>query len=155
MAIRNITESVVITNNAPDVQVNFASLEWLTNGTFSNCSEVLIPILQTVHGGVYFTQNSFSKLEAPYLQSASGSFVISGSYDLSNLSIPLLQSLQGGLDIENNKALNTILMPALNYLGEDLIIINNNVTVVDGFPNLVTVEGNIDLEGSFGMYASS
>jgi hypothetical protein len=147
--LRNVTESLFIRNNGRNVTVELDSLEWLTNGTISNCSGVLIPNLQTFRGGLSFIQNSFSKLEAPNLQSASGSLVISDSPNLTNLSIPLLQSLQGGLNIENNTVLSTIQMPALNNVGENLRIIGNNVTSIDGFPNLVTVAGGIDLEGSF------
>jgi hypothetical protein len=131
--IVNITQSLTISANAQNLQVEFPNLIFAYNMTIQNISSISIPSLTSVNTSLGFYGNYFNDLNpvmAPNLTSVGGELAFVANADLTNISLPALTSVGGGVTIANNSALMTI----------------------DGFSSLETT-GAINISGNFSRYA--
>lgn len=125
----NISEALNIQANGKDLTVAFPNLVWAYNMTFWNCSSVSVPSLASVNQSMGFRGNFFEKFSAPNLTrtGSGGTLVFTDNNQLTNISFPVLKQIGGTFQIANNSELKSI----------------------DGFPQLATVGGAIEISGDF------
>jgi hypothetical protein len=92
--------------------------------------------IQAITGGVLAEGTGVTQLTAPGVQ-----FVGSAQSSPSN---------QNSLTIENNALVSAVNFPALTAIAGSLVFASNPVmNSINGFPQLMTVGGNVDLTGDF------
>lgn len=127
--VANISQSLTINNNGPNLNLEFPNLIWANNMTIRNVSNFSIPSLESVKTtfGVYgsYMEGVF----APNLTSVGGDVAFVADSSLTNISMPLLKTIGGGLLIANNTELLSI----------------------DGFASLKTAS-SINISGNFTEY---
>jgi hypothetical protein len=126
MQLGNITDSLTLSTNNPDVNVTFPNLIWAANMTFRNCSSVDLPSLEAVNKSFSLIGNVFDKFMGPNLTTVGGALVISDNTELTNISFPLLTKVGFNLEVANNTKLREI----------------------KAFPQLETISGALDFNGN-------
>lgn len=126
MQLGNISESLTLTANNPEVEVAFPNLMWAYNMTFRNCSSVKLPSLEQLNNSLNLIGNTFTEFTAPNLTEVGGALAIVSNFDLKNISFPLLQTVGDNLQVANNTKLSKI----------------------DGFPKLESIMGALDFNGN-------
>jgi hypothetical protein len=122
----NVTGSMNIDSNAPDLKLSFPNLIFAYNMTIRNISSISVPSLRAVNTTLGFYGNYLTQIMCPNLTTIGQSFAIVANSQLSNVSMPALTSVGGGLQIANN----------------------TNLLAIDGFPSLKST-GAIDITGNF------
>jgi hypothetical protein len=124
--VANITQSLIISANGPNLNLTFPNLIFAYNMTVRNVSSLTIPSLKSVNTtfGVY--GSSMTSVMAPNLTAVGTDLAFVADPSLTNISMPALLSVGGGLLIANNTGLLDI----------------------DGFPALKSA-GSISLSGNF------
>jgi hypothetical protein len=132
-SLGNLTTLLNINANGLDLQVSFPELIWIANMTISNVSSFSVPSLTTVNGSMRFDSNFFTSFSAPNLtETTSGDISFVSNAELTNITMPKLTTIGGGFLIANNTAQDK----------------------VNGFNNLKTVGGAINMRGNFTEYVS-
>lgn len=124
--VANITDFLEISSNGANLVVEFPNLIWAGNLTFKNTSSVTMQSLATINNTLGFIENSFESVFAPNLTSVGGTLTFVANSALSNITMDSLTTV-GSLEIANNSALITI----------------------NGFENLKTVSGSLDVTGNY------
>jgi hypothetical protein len=130
MQLGNISTSLTIESNGPNVSAIFPNLIWANNMTFRTVSQIALNSLVSVNGSLGFIGNNFTSLQCANLTNVGtnkGDLTIVGNNNLMNASFPQLKKIGGSLTIQNNTMLKS----------------------VDGFPKLVTITGAVGMTGAF------
>ncbi|KAF2117768.1 GPI-anchored cell wall organization protein Ecm33 [Lophiotrema nucula] len=127
MQLGNVSTSLILEANNPEVNVTFPNLIWAFNLTFRNCSSVSLPSLETLNGSMGFYGNIFESFIAPNLTKVGGALAFVSNAEVTNISLPLLTEVTGTVQIANNTKLSGI----------------------DGVPQLKTIGGALDFSGNF------
>ncbi|KAF2184390.1 GPI-anchored cell wall organization protein Ecm33 [Zopfia rhizophila CBS 207.26] len=127
MQLGNITTSLNLEANNPEVNITFPNLEWAFNMTFRNCSSIDLPSLETLNGSMGLYGNVLSGFAAPNLTKIGGALALVSNTEMTNLSLPELTEVSQNLQIANNTKLHKI----------------------DGLPKLKTIGGALDFNGNF------
>jgi len=124
--VGNITQSLIISANGPNLNLTFPNLIYAYNMTVRNVSSLMIPSLESVNTtfGVYGC--SMQSVSAPNLTTVGTDLAFVADSSITNISFPLLTTVGGGVLIANNTGLLSI----------------------DGFP-LLKSAGSISLSGNF------
>lgn len=126
MQVGNVSTSVILEANNPDVNVTFPNLIWAFNMTFRNCSSVEVPSLESLNGSLGLYGNAVTSFAAPNLTEVGGALAIVSNTELTNISFPELTIVGDNLQIANNTKLSEI----------------------TGFPKLKTIDGALDFNGN-------
>jgi hypothetical protein len=128
MQLGNVSESLTLSTNNPEVNVSFPNLMWAYNITFRNCSSVEIPSLETLNHSLNLIGNVFESFSAPNLTEVGGALAIASNFELKNISFPLLTEIGANLQIANNTKLSQIVgLPKLESVGGALDF-NGNIS---------------------------
>jgi hypothetical protein len=86
----------------------------------SGIDTVSLPLLEEVHGSVYFHQNNDVRyVDFPLLRTVEGHAYFHQNYDLESISLPSLESVDAYLYFYSNELLSTLeLTDSLSYVGE-------------------------------------
>lgn len=132
----NITLNVVSIKQSLDIEANdyltsglstsFPFLETAQNMTFRNCSQILLPALKNVTDEIGFYENGLTSFNAPKLSTVGG-IVFVGNPDLTNVTLPQLSSINGTCLVANN----------------------TEFKIIDGFPKLSIITGDVSFSGNF------
>lgn len=125
--LKNVTSALAFSANGPNLEINFPNLGTAANLTFRNVSSISMPSLSTVGGSMGFYSNYFTEFSAPNLTSTGNTIAFVDSPSLSDVEFPMLQTVGGGLLLANNSELSGI----------------------NGFPELSTINGDINFYGTF------
>ncbi|KAF2467122.1 GPI-anchored cell wall organization protein Ecm33 [Lindgomyces ingoldianus] len=126
MQLGNVTSSLTLEANNPEVNVTFPNLIWAFNMTFRNCSSVEVPSLESLNGSMGFYGNVLTSFSAPNLTKIGGALAFVSNTEMTNISLPLLTEVSANLQIANNTKLGKI----------------------DGLPQLKTIGGALDFNGN-------
>lgn len=129
--LANVTSALSFSANGLNLAIDFPNLENAGNLTFRNVSTISMPSLATVPGSIGFYSNYFESFSAPNLTSTGNTIAFADNANLNNLSFPSLTTIGGGLLIANN----------------------TNLGAINGFPELSTIDGDINFYGTFGAVA--
>ncbi|PHH61753.1 hypothetical protein CDD81_8000 [Ophiocordyceps australis] len=124
--IVNITESLKVTNNGNNMQVNMSRLQFAGDVQFRQVKSFDAPVLTEVESIKFNDSPELLTVSAKNLSTISASLTFINNRKLGNLSFDALKTIKGDMTIQNNTALKSI----------------------EGFPELETV-GNILLRGNF------
>lgn len=125
----NVTESLSIQANAPNINLLFESLESAGNLTFRNISGLSLPSLADIQGSFACYSCAIATFTANNIQNTGGS-VAFVSTDLQSLDFPHLVQIGGGLQLSNN----------------------SNLQQIGGFSHLERIQGSLTLNGNFEGY---
>ncbi|OMH84673.1 Protein ecm33 [Zancudomyces culisetae] len=145
--LTEITGTVVLVNNKPDMVVKFPKLDSIAKQlTVMNAASMNMTSLSKTTGTLNFRNNDFDSLDFPGLGNVSIDIQIVGNNNLKDMSFPVLPSISGGLVIQDNPLITEIkdtYFSALNYVKGALIISGpiSNIT----FPKLTRVDGAINI----------
>ena len=124
----NVTGQLIIGTNGNNFELNMPKLEYAAEIQISNVKSFSVPQLSEVSMSIKFDTNpELESFEAVNLTKVTNDVSFINNKKLANISMPVLETIGGGLTIQNNTALETI----------------------DGFPELDTVSGAINLLGDF------
>jgi len=126
MQLGNVSESLTLSSNNPDVEVTFPNMMWAYNITLRNCSKVTLDSIETLNNSLNLIGNVFESFIAPNLTEIGGALAIASNTELKNMSFPLLTEIGDNLQIANNTKLSEI----------------------NGFPELKTIDGALDFNGN-------
>ncbi|PHH80656.1 hypothetical protein CDD82_1584 [Ophiocordyceps australis] len=124
--IVNITESLKVTNNGNNMQVNMSRLQFAGDIQFRQIKSFDAPALTEVESIKFNDSPELLTVSAKNLSTISASLTCINNMKLANLSFDNLETIKGDMTIQNNTALKSI----------------------EGFPKLSSV-GNILLRGNF------
>lgn len=130
-SLANVTSALAFSANGPNLEINFPNLEAAANLTFRNVSSISMPSLSSVGGSMGFYSNDFTDFAAPNLTRTGNTIAFVDSPSLASLEFPMLQTIGGGLLLANN----------------------TDLTAITGFPELTTINGDINFYGTFGAVA--
>jgi hypothetical protein len=130
MPLGNVTKGLNIATNGQNLAVSFPNLKWAYNMTLRSVDSISTPALVSVNTSLGFYTSTFSTYSAPNLTTVGGALSFVSDSQLSNISLPALTSVGNALYIVNNPELS----------------------MIDGFPALKTVGGNLLAVGSFSKY---
>lgn len=126
MQLGNITNTLVLEANNPEVNVSFPNLIWAFNMTFRNCSSIDLPSLETLNGSLGLYGNVLTSFAAPNLTEVGGAIALVSNTELTNISFPELTEVKDNLQVANNTKLSEI----------------------EGFPKIKTIGGALDFNGN-------
>ncbi|KAK1064459.1 cell wall protein Ecm33 [Friedmanniomyces endolithicus] len=135
----NISQSVTITGSSADLVVMLPNLTYAYDINISNGSQVILPRLQAVNGGMSISSIKSPNISAPTLTFVGGALNISDC-GLSELDMNELVNVQGSLNLVNNAQLTDLSgLSSLSVVGGlDLVGPFTNTTL----PSLRRVQGN-------------
>lgn len=125
--LKNVTNQLLFSANAMNLQISFPNLLGAANMTFRNVSTVDMPSLAYVAGNMGFYSDTMESFSAPNLTATGGTLAFSDCPELSKTSFPSLVQIGGGFLLANN----------------------TNLKAIGGFPALKVVVGAIDFAGTF------
>lgn len=127
----NITgaDGLTITDNGPEMELQLSELEVATELQFrGGIKSVSIPLLQELNKSLKIDEND----------------------QLTTFFAPNLTKVGEAVSFRDNEKLANVTMPKLEQIGGDLAIIGNpEMEAVDGFPELETIRGALELGGNF------
>ncbi|RKP36269.1 hypothetical protein BJ085DRAFT_8887, partial [Dimargaris cristalligena] len=117
-----------VVNNSPSAVLNLPQLTNVAqNCTFANLKELNAESLKKVQSNLNVQDNYFS-----------------------DFSLDKLTDVSSSVSVINNADLESFTFKNLAAIGGNLLVVNNTkIGALDGFPALETVEGTIDVRGSF------
>ncbi|KAI9664545.1 MAG: hypothetical protein M1821_005991 [Bathelium mastoideum] len=127
LQLRHINTSLFLAGNGPSLNVSLPNLENAYNLTFINVTGLSFPALQSTNGSIGIQGSSMQTLSAPNVTYINQSLSFSDNEKLQNVSMPQLIQIGGGFTLARNP----------EYLN------------MDGFPDLKTVRGAVDINGNF------
>lgn len=130
VGLHNCTDALSVEFNSKNVEVAFPELVWAMNITLRDASSASFPKLETVNKTLACINNTFESVEFPVLTHVGQSFTFNSNTKLTNLTASQLETVGGTFQLANNTKLNNI----------------------NGFKSLETVEGSVDMSGSFTKY---
>ena len=125
--LRHINTSLFVSGNGPALNVSLPNLENAFNLTFINVSSIDFPALQATNGSIGIQGSEMSIVSAPNISYINSSLSFSDNEKLTNVTMPKLIQIGGGFTLARNP----------DYLN------------MDGFPNLKTIKGAVDINGNF------
>ncbi|KAI9708088.1 MAG: hypothetical protein M1820_004292 [Bogoriella megaspora] len=127
LQLKHINQSLFITGNVEDLTVSLPSLETAFNMTFQNVSSINLDSLQATNASISVGGSGMKTLSANNISYINQSLSLMDNEQLTNVSMPKLIQIGGGFTLAHNP----------EYLN------------MDGFPNLKTVGGAVDINGNF------
>lgn len=128
MQLGNVSTAMTISANGDTVRAEFPNMEWASNVSLADCTDINMDSLSAVNGSFGVGSSFMESISLPNLTVVGGSFAFIDNNKLTNISAPSLRQLSaGGLIIANN----------------------TNLEKVDGFPRLANIGGAVDMAGSF------
>ncbi|KAJ4159864.1 uncharacterized protein LMH87_007802 [Akanthomyces muscarius] len=128
----NITNTLILTENGNDMQVNLTELQSAYEIQISGVKSLSTPALEQIQNSIRFETN-------PNLE----------TYEAANLTSVGTSKNGGSVSFINNAKLANISFPYLATISGDLTVVNNTkLDEITGFPELKSVE-NMLLGGSF------
>lgn len=88
MQLGNVSTSVILEANNPEVNVTFPNLIWAFNMTFRNCSSIEVASLESLNGSLGLYGNVITDFAAPNLTEIGGALAIVSNTELTNISFP-------------------------------------------------------------------
>ncbi|KAF2002712.1 hypothetical protein P154DRAFT_135481 [Amniculicola lignicola CBS 123094] len=153
MQLGNVSVSLVLEANNPEVTVSFPNLEWASNMTFRNCSSVDVPSLTKLNGSMGFYGNVLTSFSAPNLTEIGGALAFVSNTELTNITLPQLTVVNGALQIANNTKLSKINgLPKLKTIGGALDF-NGNMSEI-AIPALNDVKGTFNIQSTGDIQAT-
>ena len=125
--LRHINTSLFLSGNGPSLNVSLPNLENAFNMTFINVTSVDFPALQATNGSIAIQGSNMQTVSAPNVTYINQTLTFSDNAKLTNVSMPQLIQIGGGFTLARNP----------DYL------------TMDGFPDLKTVRGGVDINGNF------
>ncbi|KAG2732439.1 hypothetical protein G9P44_004856 [Scheffersomyces stipitis] len=126
-ALQSVTSLLSISYNAESVDVVLDELTSAKNVVFQSINSLSVGNLTTINGSLSVSQSSIDAIEFKDLTSISNSLTINKNSELESLDFPKLTSIGGALEISDNDKLKSF----------------------DGFPELKTIGGSVDINGTF------
>lgn len=128
----NVTTELIINNNGDNFEISLPLLEAAAEIQVANVKLFEVPLLESVSGSLKLDRNP----------------------EMESFAAPNLTTVTNAVSFLNNKVLANISLPVLTEISGDLTVVNNTVlTDIDGFPEVETVRGAIQLGGNFERYA--
>nr|CAG8442657.1 6638_t:CDS:2 [Entrophospora candida] len=125
-------DSLYVASNRNDgFSFEAQNLQTVKDLVIENVTSLSLPSLVSSDSDIALSDNNFSKLSIPKLDSISGTFAIKSNPELKKLDFPELKNMGGALIISENPKLLTI----------------------DGFPKLKRINGVMDITGSFSEFS--
>ncbi|KAL9097247.1 MAG: hypothetical protein Q9165_000674 [Trypethelium subeluteriae] len=125
--LRHINTSLTLSGNGNGLNVSLPNLENAFNLTFSNVSSIDFPALQSTNGSLIIQGSEMMTVSAPNITYINQSLTFSDNEQLTNVSMPQLIQIGGGFTFAHNP----------------------DYTNMNGFPDLKTVKGAVDINGNF------
>jgi len=123
----NVTGTLRIGINGRSTIVSMPNLQYAQVVLFANSSNITIPSLTQVDGGLASWDN--------YMADFRGA--------------PLLQSVNGGFNLSNNRLMTSIELPYLQKVADGFTVYNNtNLTTLDGLYGLTTNSRDAVFDGN-------
>jgi hypothetical protein len=124
----NVTTELIINNNGDGFEISLPLLEAAAEIQIANVKLFEVPLLEKVSGSLKLDRNP----------------------EMLSFAAPNLTSVVNAVSFLNNKVLANISLPVLTEISGDLTVVNNTkLTEIDGFPEVETVRGAIQLGGNF------
>jgi hypothetical protein len=144
--VANITQSLIISANGPNLNLTFPALTFAYNMTVRNVSSLMIPALSAINTtfGVY--GSSMTSVMAPNLTTVGTDLVFVADASLTNISMPALKTVGGGVLIANNTGL-------LSIDGFPLLSSAASISLSGNFTN-ATLPSLTDVKGTFNAQSS-
>ena len=124
MPLTNITNSLSLSANGLNLEIDLPNLANVANLTIRNASSLSVPLLSEVEASFAIYAASFSSFDAPTLATVGASLAIVDT-EASSLSFSSIQTIGGGLLLSNNTNLNTISFPELRTIVGDMVLAGN------------------------------
>ncbi|KAG7661317.1 ECM33 [[Candida] subhashii] len=122
-----VTDTLDISYNAEKVDVILNQLKGANNFILQSVNSVQAPNLTATNGTLAISSSSVDKIQFKNLQTIGKSLVINDNADLEEIDFPQLTSIGGALQITDNDDLSSF----------------------DGFPELETIGGSVNMSGTF------
>ncbi len=127
LPLKIVKGSIDVTDNSWSMKLSLPKLIQVDNIIIKSVSELNLDSLQIVTRSLELFHNSLTNLSAPELKLIGSTLTINGNEYLSNTYFPKLENIGGAL----------------------IIVDNDNIKSIDGFNNLQTINGAVNLEGDF------
>lgn len=125
--LQEVTDTIDISYNAEKVDVILNQLSSAKNIILQSINSFQAPNLTVANGSIAFTSSSIEEIKFANLKSIGNSLTINKNDDLEEIDFPKLTSIGGALQISDNE----------------------NLKSLDGFSELETVGGTVNINGSF------
>ncbi|OWB49326.1 hypothetical protein B5S27_g866 [[Candida] boidinii] len=145
--LQTVSNGLIISYNAEEVEVTLDNLIWANNITFSDVSSISMSNLTNVNSSLGFIENQVESLDFPTLTNVGESFSIVDNDELTETNFKNLEKVGGGFVIANNSKLASVEnFDKLTSIGGGVILTGEfqNATL----PSLRTVRGAFDLEST-------
>ncbi|KAI5968149.1 ECM331 [Candida pseudojiufengensis] len=146
--LKNVSDSLILSFNHNNAQVNLNNLDWCSNLTIQDVSNFQANNLTFINGSLQFSYNSFDSLNVSSLTNIGSSLQIFANDELENLAFGSLTSIGGELRFFNNSELSQLnqTFTALQRI-DGAVSINGNI---DSFnlPNLQRIRGDFQLNST-------
>ncbi|OJD34091.1 gpi-anchored cell wall organization protein ecm33 [Diplodia corticola] len=124
------SSTIIITNNAPGLQVSFPNLSTAQKVDIENATGVSFPSLTTAYELV-LAGNAFTEYSAPKLESVGNDvlgILVQDNQGLTDLEFPVLVRC-GGLTVQNNARLQDLTLPKLQTSPQGVVLQGNLANV--------------------------
>ncbi|EGW34960.1 3-prime end of extracellular mutant protein [Spathaspora passalidarum NRRL Y-27907] len=125
--LKRVTDTLDISYNAEKVDVTLDQLTGANNIILQSINSISAQNLTVANGSVAVSSSSVDKVQFKKLQTIGKSLTINKNDDLEELDFPKLTSIGGALEISDNDKLDSF----------------------DGFPQLKTIGGSVNMNGTF------
>ncbi|CCE65704.1 hypothetical protein TPHA_0M01290 [Tetrapisispora phaffii CBS 4417] len=126
-SLKNITTSLILSSNNKETEASFDDLTWANNITISAVASLSFESLKKVNASFSVLNNTIDSLDLSKLTTVGGSLSFEENNDLTSLDCKNLTTVGGALVIGNN----------------------TDLTNIDGFANVTTIAGALEVIGSF------
>lgn len=125
--LREVTDTLDISYNAEKVDVSFPQLKTAKNIVLQSINSISAPNLTATNGSIAISSSSIEQIKFAQLTSIGSSLTINKNDDLTELDFPKLTTIGGALSIADNDELKSL----------------------DGFSELSSIGGAVNINGSF------
>lgn len=125
--LQQVTDSLSISYNSDQVDVKLDQLTSVKDMVLQSIGSISLANLTSTNGSLSFSSSSIEKIEISSLKSIGNSLTINKNSDLTEIEFSKLTSIGGALQISDNDDLSSF----------------------SGFPELKTVGGSVNINGSF------
>lgn len=124
--LQSASEGLTLSFNSDDTTLKLDNLQWSSNLTIEDVSDVSLGNLTTVNGSLVIAYNSFTSLDFPSLKEVGGAFQFFANEEVEDVAFDKLEEIGGEFRIYNNSQLVDL-----------------------SFENLETIKGAVNIKGDF------
>lgn len=147
LGLKHVTESLQISDNAPGLEAEFLQLQWARNISFRGVSKADMPNLTHVNSSIGYVNNTISNISLPQLTTVGGGIFFVSNSELTSLSVPKLKNIGGGFQVANNTKLRRVDgFPKVESVAGAIEMLGNFSEAT--LPSLNQVKGGVDVESN-------